>query len=319
MTGRTALLLSGHTRSLDLTAQNLSELALRIGCDVFVHTWIQSEMKAPTWRAPENYGEVAGVNALLRQGIQPKLTVREDSDPEAVVQHFRLYGVDIAVSAIKGCHYMLYGMLKAFELMERYAKQHAINYSTVVRYRFDLCCADFDALGADLNFARDNPQVLLAPSHNWARALGASFDGVIIAGGPAYARFMRALLSSFHSHHQQLLQRERFIPELLIFESAREIGLDIVPASGEYSIVRAGGKAEQFFHHNVPSLMQRLKESAAAYVVIRETGAAWKDSYLYSRWEKHSGALLRIFVAIAYHPFKRIKNRITSRAWIGRL
>ena len=308
------MLLSGHTRSLDLTAENLSELVLRIGCDVFVHTWIESEMKAPTWRAPENYGEVVGLNALVRHGIQPKLTVREDSNPEAVVQLFRLYGVDLGVSAIKGCHYMLYGMWKAFELMERYAQQHVINYSTVVRYRFDLSCADFDALRADLNFARKNPQVLLAPSHNWASALGASFDGVIIAGGPAYTRLMRTLLSSFHSHHQQLLQRERFIPELLIFESAREIGLDVVPASGEYSIVRAGGRAEQSFRQNVPSLFQTLKESAAAYVVITESGAAWKGSYLYRRWQKHSGALQRIFVTIAYRPFKRIKNRITSRA-----
>ena len=314
MTGRTALLLSGHRRSLDWTAKNLSELALRIGCDVFVHTWTESEMKAPTWREPENYGEVAGVNALLRHGIQPKLIVREDSNPEAVVQLFRAHGVDLDVSAIKGCHYMLYGMWKAHELLERYAQQHKINYSKVVRYRFDLCCADFDALVADLNFAQNNPKVLLAPPHNWARALGASFDGVIIAASPAYSMFMRALLSHFHNHHRQLLQRERFIPELLIFESAREIGLDVVSASGEYSIVRAGGRAEQSFRYNVPSLMQRLRESAAAYVVITETSAAWQASYLYRKWEKHSGTLLRIFVSLAYRPFKRIKNRITSRA-----
>ncbi len=314
MTGRTALLLSGHTRSLDWTAENLSELALRIGCDVFVHTWTESEMKAPTWRAPDGYGEVLGVSALLRYGIHPKLIVHEDSSPEAVVQLFQLHGVDLAVSAIKGPHYMLYGMWKALELLERYAQQHEINYSAVVRYRFDLCCADFDALATDLKVAQSNPKVLLAPSHNWARALGASFDGVIIATHPAYARFMRALLCSFHSHHRQLLQRERFIPELLIFESARDIGLDIVPASGGYSIVRAGGRVEQSYRHNGPSVMQRLRESAAAYVVITETGAAWETSYLYRRWAKHSGALLRIFVAIAYPAFKRLKNRITSRA-----
>lgn len=314
MTGRTALLLSGHTRSLDWTAENLSELAVRIGCDVFVHTWTEPEMKAPTWRAPENYGEVAGVNALLRHGIQPKLIVREDSNPEAVVQLFRAHGVDLDVSAIKGCHYMLYGMWKAHELLERYAQQHKINYSKVVRYRFDLCCADFDSLVDDLNFAQNNPKVLLAPPHNWARALGASFDGIIIAASPAYAKFMRALLSRFHGHHQQLLQRERFIPELLIFESARDIGLDIAPTSGEYSIVRAGGRVEQSFCYNVPSLMQRLRESAAAYVVITETSTAWQASYLYGKWEKHSSPLLRKFVSIAYRPYKLIKNRITSRA-----
>ncbi len=319
MTGRTALLLSGHTRSLDWTAENLSELALRIGCDVFVHTWAESEMKAPTWRTPENYGEVAGVNALLEHGIQAKLIVREDSNPEAVVQLFGLHGVDLAVSAIKGCHYMLYGMWKAHELLERYAQQHRIDYSKVVRYRFDLCCADFDALVADLNFVQNNPKVLLAPSHNWARALGASFDGVIIAASPAYATLMRALLSRFHSHHRKLLQRERFIPELLIFESAREIGLDVLPASGEYSIVRAGGRTEQSFRHNVPSLMQKLRDNAAAYVVITEAGAAWEASYLYRQWKKHSSAVLRIFVAIAYRPFKRIKNLITSREYLGRL
>lgn len=314
MTGRTALLLSGHLRSIDWTAENLSELALRTGCDVFVHTWNESEMKEPTWRVPEDYGEVAGVNALIRHGIQPKLIVREDSNPEVVVQLFRLHGVDLDVSAIKGCHYMLYGMSTTFDLLEKYARQHKIHYSTVVRYRFDLYCADLDALVADLNFAQNNPKALLAPSHNWARALGASFDGVIIAGFPAYAKFIRALPKSFHSHHLQLLQRERFIPELLIFESAREIGLDVVPASGEYSIVRAEGKVEQFFRYSLPSLMQRLKESAAAYAVITEAGAACEVSYLYKRWKRHSSALLRIFVAIAYSPLKRLKNRITSRA-----
>ena len=314
MTGRTALLLSGHLRSLYWTAENLSELALRIGCDVFVHTWTESEMKASTWREPDNYGEVADVTALLRHGIQPKLIVREDSNPEAVVRLFRLHGVDLDVSAIKGCHYMLYGMWKSFELLERYAQQNKIFYSTVVRYRFDLSCADFDALVADLNFANNNPNALLAPSHNWARALGASFDGVIIAGVFAYDRFMRGLLSNFHSHHLQLLQGERFIPELLIFESAREIGLDIVPAAGEYSIVRAGGRAEQTFRNNVPSLIQKLRESTAAYTVITETGAAWATSYLYIRWKNHSGVLMRMFVAVAYRPFKRIKNRITLRA-----
>ncbi len=314
MTVRTALLLSGHTRSLDWTAENLSDLALRTGCDVFVHTWTESDMEAPTWRAPEDHGEVAGVYALLRHGIQPKVIVREGSNPEAVVQLFRLHGADLAVSTIKGCHYMLYGMWKAFELLERYAQQHQINYSTIIRYRFDLRCADLDALAADLKVARNNPQVLLAPSHNWARALGASFDGVIIAARPTYAMFMRALLGGFHSHHLQLLQRERYIPELLIFESARDIGLDIVPASGEYSIVRAHGRIEQSFRYNVPSLMQRLRESAAAYAVIAETGTAWEASFLYRCWEKHSDALLRIFVIIAYPVFKRLKNRITSKA-----
>jgi hypothetical protein len=58
---------------------------------------------------------------------------------------------------------------------------------------------------------------------------------------------MRALPGSFLSHHRQLLQRERFIPELLIFESARDIGLDIVPASGEHSIVRAGAGSNNRF------------------------------------------------------------------------
>jgi hypothetical protein len=128
---------------------------------------------------------------------------------------------------------------------------------------------------------------------------------------------MRALPGSFHSHHRQLLQRERFIPELLIFESARDIGLDIVPASGEYSIVRAGGRVEQSFRHKVPSVIQTLRESAAAYVVITETGATWQASYLYRRWAKHSGVLLRIFVAIAYPAFKRLKNRVTPRAQLG--
>jgi len=314
VTGRTALLVSGHTRSLDWTAENLSQLALFIGCDVFVHTWTESEMKAPTWRAPENYGEISGVSALLRHGIQPKLMVREDSNPEGVVQLFRSHGVSLDVSGVKGCHYMLYGMWRALELLESYAQQHEVTYSTVVRYRFDVCCADFDALAVDLNVAQNNPKVLLAPSHNWARALGASFDGVIIAARPAYASFMRVLLGGFHSHHRQLLQRERFIPEVLIFESARDIGLDILPASGEYSIVRAGGRVEQSFRHNAPSVMQRLRENAAAYVVISEAGAAWETSYLYRRWARHSGALLRIFVAVAYPAFNRLKARVTSRA-----
>ena len=314
MTNRTALLLSGHTRSLDWTAENLSELVLRIGCDVFVHTWTEPEMKAPTWHAPENYDEVSVESALLRHGIQPTLLVCEDCNPEAVAELFRLHGIELPVSAIKGCHYMLYGMWKALELLESYSQRYGIDYSAVVRYRFDLCCADFNALAVDLNIAQKNPKVLLAPPHNWARALGASFDGVIIAARPAYADFMRAVLGSFNSHHRQLHQRERFIPELLIFESARDIGLKIVPALGAYSIVRAEGRIEQTFRHNVPSVMQRLRENAAAYGVITEAGAAWEASYLYRRWEKHSGVLLRIFVAISYRAFKRLKNRITPRA-----
>jgi hypothetical protein len=125
---------------------------------------------------------------------------------------------------------------------------------------------------------------------------------------------MRALPSSFQSHHRQLRQRQRLIPELLTFESARDIGLDIVPASGEYSIARAGGRVEQSFRHKVPSLIQTLRESAAAYVVITETGATWQASYLYRRWAKHSGVLLRIFVAIAYPSLMRLKNGVMHRA-----
>lgn len=301
-------------RSIDWTADNLAELVKRTGCDVFVHTWTDAEMKEPTWRAPDDYGEVTGASALVNRGIEPRVLAREASNPEVVAELFRAHGADLSVTAVKGCHYMLYGMWKVFDLMEKYSEQHQISYARIVRYRFDLRCEQLDALDTDLSLAANNLDALLAPSHNWARALGASFDGVIIAARSAYGRFMQTLLSEFDHRHRKMLQGERFIPELLIFESARAVGLNIVPASGEYSIVRAGGRVEQSFRHNIPSPMQRLRESAAAYVVITGMGAGWERSYLYQRWAEHSGAFLRKFVVISYRPFKRFKDQITSKA-----
>ena len=59
---KTALLISGHIRSIDKTIENLIELKEKINADIFIHTWSERESSINSRRKYKKYHENIDTN-----------------------------------------------------------------------------------------------------------------------------------------------------------------------------------------------------------------------------------------------------------------
>ena len=69
---KTALLISGHIRSIDKTIENLIELKEKINADIFIHTWSERESSINSWRKYKKYDENIDTNNKYIKILNPK-------------------------------------------------------------------------------------------------------------------------------------------------------------------------------------------------------------------------------------------------------
>lgn len=244
MTLKTALLISGHRRSIKHTAPNIVALAAELGADIFIHTWSDAEMQAATWREPGRYdgvGEVGDDLAILAA----KSVWVEDAEALAPVLARKLLP-DGAGGALHGSCFMVYGMAQALACLNAYEAAHGVRYDVLLRYRFDLLAHKVPSLQPALAAAA-NGAVLMA-EHNWLACAGIWFDGVLLASAANYRRIMQVLERDYAARYHQLqASGVAPLPEQLICSSIQAQQLTIQPLAASFGLVRANGVVEQHY------------------------------------------------------------------------
>lgn len=240
-----ALLLSGHTRSLKYTINNLAEVIEALKCDVFTHTWSEAEMSSSTWRQPDFYHEESFEGNLI-QSLSPLGFMIEPQSPILLKLFKNSIHQDVSLEekSISGSHFMLYGMNKVFQLMEEYELEKKINYKVIIRYRYDLVCKNIASLKDDVNKASAGTTIMA--DHNWANILEAKFDGVIIAERSKYEIFLREISNCYNNIYQLSTGLGGILPELIITKIMGSSS-NILNSNSEFNIVRSNNFNEQIF------------------------------------------------------------------------
>lgn len=241
---KTALLISGHRRSIKHTAPNIVALAEELGADIFIHTWSDAEMQAATWRVPGCYDGVGDVHDDLAI-LAAKSVWVEDAQAVAPVLVRKLLPDGIG-STLHGSCFMVYGMRQALACLEAYEAEHGVRYDVLMRYRFDLLAHNLPSLQPALEAAAND--VVLMAEHNWLACADIWFDGVLIASAANYRRIMQALERDYAVRYYQLLATGVApLPEHLISSSIQAQSLTIQPLAASFGLVRANGVVEQHF------------------------------------------------------------------------
>lgn len=303
-----ALLLSGHTRSLEYTANNILEIIQSLNCDVFAHTWDDVEMESPTWREPGIYKE-RSVN--LVNCFEPKLLLVEKQCVDQINSFFTRHydSGTIIKSNSTGSKYMLYGMHRVHELMGEYEHATGIRYDIVIRYRYDLYCSDITKLKQDISNIQKRTSIMAA--HNWASCLGAEFDGVIISSAEVYYRFINSIREDYDKYYYICCKYGGFIPELIIAVQMKKF-CTIRSSSSCFYIVRNDNYREQVFKDNNQTLRSRVG-SCISYIKFSLRHQELYKSLNNFYWHSNTGIVLRLFSYFLYLtlPGDTIRNKLS--------
>ncbi len=308
---RTALLLSGHVRSLPRTLPGLRRVVDACGCDVFAHTWSEAQMRAATWRAPDGAAHDAVPVHEQVGALAPRRLIVEHADDALLDAWSRTRRGVPWHGPRRGCHFMLYGMSRALDALDEHERATGQRYDTVIRYRFDLDCPDPAALARDLARVRAGEADVLLARHNWASAFGARFDGVVLARAQAYRAFVAALPGSFLEESERIGAGETLMPELLISRLLEGDGRRCGLLQASFGLVRTDGRTEQVFGPALPGMLAALRPHVGAWLAMRQRPAdAATGSYLDRCWREHAGPMLRGAVSRGLGPIAVIAQRL---------
>jgi hypothetical protein len=243
---KVALLISGHTRCLNLTQNSILEMIHLLKCDVFIHSWIDQEMTITTWRQPEEY-----CNKTLKKEDLLVLFDPQKIKIEACDLNIQLLAKDLFKAnphrGFSGAHYMIYGMWMCYKMFKDHCREKLINYDVVIRYRFDLACFDLDAIIRDVHSIGIGDDSVIMPTHNWANSLGVYFDGLIIASEKQYDKIMASLPKGFGDLFLHLSKDDVLFAELMIADVFDAVGTRVRPSKSSFGLIRKNGSVEQRF------------------------------------------------------------------------
>jgi hypothetical protein len=303
-----ALLISGHTRSFEHTLPNLEELISSLSADVFIHTWDKPDMSSATWREPEKYALPLCNERQLRDAINPIKVKIEVADPRLVGGIYKDHKNH--VTGIKGAHYMIYGMAKCFELFEEYAGKNGVKYDAVIRYRFDIKLFEYEFIKDACKRVSNRDNLVLMAPHNWASAVGAYFDGCIVASPKCYKSLLNRILDELNGSISKMISVEPFICEMLLCSIARRNRFELDNLLSKIEIIRANGLAEQEFSKSYIGIVSRLRSNCSIAVIVNKLGAVGKTSYVDSIWREHVGFVTRYLVTHFYPLYLVVRGFI---------
>lgn len=292
-----ALLLSGHIRSLKYTSENISQVVETLKCDVFAHTWDQVEMNSSTWREPDlSYKE--GFEIILLQKLNPVKILIEQQSP-SMLKLFKSQDYQNVFhndNSMSGSHYMLYGMKKVFELMEQYENENKINYEIIIRYRYDLICTKINSLNNDINNVKSGMVVMA--DHNWANALGAKFDGVIISQKKNYDFFLKDIFYRYNNIYKISTKIGGLLPELII---TKIIGTrtNVINSCSVFSIIRNNNLIEQVFKEKRKGYKKTIGSSVGYLNFILKNNESYKSFNNYI-WHQNNNLINRFISYIVF-------------------
>ena len=163
-----AVLLFGHLRDFENCAPSLkSNLIDRYDCDVFMHTWDETDHKSKTWHG-DNRFDIKKVDETVIEQVKayynPKGLIVEHQEKykkERIIQS--PYSEDFKMSSAVP-YYMFYTMNKVNQLRLDYEKKNGISYDYVIVTRPDVrlkkpfeierYVKQIEVLGFDMNSCR---------------------------------------------------------------------------------------------------------------------------------------------------------------------
>lgn len=274
---KTAILISGHARTIEHTFSNLKLLKNLMNADIFIHTWDEQEMNLNTWRKPQVFKTGFDFMHLIKS-LEPKSLIIDNQNN--AIEFYKKNSKDFHIDTITGSHYMVYGMFKSFLLIP------PEEYDLIIRYRFDIRILDVKELVKCISKSNLDNKVLMSP-HNWASALGAWFDGILIGTPKNYRNILEDVINNLDSDIKKITEYEKLIPELLICQKIEKLGLDIKEIPNLIELVREGNKVEQKFGYIMPPFIHKIR-SHLKYLLFRmPVKPLAKNSFSYSLWKKN--------------------------------
>jgi len=304
---KTAILISGHLRSVEYVYENLLAIKKKINADIFIHTWSQQEMSSSTWRKPDAYKESSGITPgeIIKLLEPSSLMIENEEDaPDTFFELLKIESESNSTKPYPGCYYMLYGMNKVFQIYKDYCETKKKNYDVVVRYRFDISCNNFSSFEEDLNSAFTSG-ALIMPDHNLYSCLGATFDGVIFANPKLYASAISAINSGFHGQYIEMKASGKVVPEAIITNLIRDAKLTIKSCQTSFSLVRNYGKVEQEFFKHKSSRLRSIK--SRIFVKSSKDINSTKGTIAANYIKKNSDFATDVLYCLLFIPVKMIK------------
>lgn len=299
---KTALLISGHRRSIKHTAPNIMALAAALGADIFIHTWHDAEMQAATWRQPACYDGVGEVHDDLAVLGAKSVWVEDATDVAPLLARQLPAG-----GSVHGSCFMVYGMSRALACLTAYELAHGVQYDVLLRYRFDLLAQQVTRLQPALASARQG--TVLMAEHNWLSCAGVWFDGVWLAAAADYRRIMQALDRHYaRDYAQGLASGVAPLPEQLISRIIQAEQLTIKPLAARFGLVRANGVVEQ---HYRPSLCPWWRDVRSLSILLARVAAGSPaETAIWQQLQAQGLPLALRWAAQARHAAKRVLSSL---------
>ena len=239
---KTALLISGHMRSINYNIESLTELKKKINADIFIHTWNTSEMKEDSWHVRGNYHETEKNFFKYIDLLNPSEILIEDADEvkESICELFNLQPT--IVKKINGFYYQYYAIIKAFEIFENYCRKNKKRFQTLIRYRFDLCPGDINALAENIldSYVKD---ICYVSQHSWASITGTKSDCIFVSSFKNYQTLVKNLKRNLSFKKYQKLCNY-LPPEIIFSASLSSIKEKIKLINTPIFLIRTNGKKE---------------------------------------------------------------------------
>jgi hypothetical protein len=308
---KVALLISGHTRSIQDTVNNILRIKEMLSCDIFLHQWTVQDMSMASWRSPEKYepGEFSG--ELLQSVLKPKACIVEDAGWVLSNLFPKLYG-DRKSTGFIGGHYMIYGIIKCFMLCEDYSQSSGEKYDVVIRYRYDLICLDPQRLLFDVLEVFSDNNLVKMPDHNWAASVGAYFDGVIVAEIQMYSKIVSDLPIKFDKSICGLINSAMVFPELFIVRAIQGSGAKVNSSNSRIRIIRKHGKCDQEFKP-ISGIFEKYVSLYKTYRYVRGLSIGDPHVAINSNWGVNRLKKYSLFFALVFVIERSIRRIVKYR------
>lgn len=130
------LLISGHLRTFRLTLPTQRKMLVdTLGCDVFFHTWTETEARTNSWHS--NHMSISETSSehikFIEHYMDPKCVVVEPQIKHNIKKN--LHESNISLDGLRN---MTYGFKRVYDMMLKYEKEHNIQYDFIIKLRPDI-------------------------------------------------------------------------------------------------------------------------------------------------------------------------------------
>ena len=299
---KTALLISGHIRSIDKTIENLIELKEKINADIFIHTWSERESSINSWRKYKKYDENIDTNNKYIKILNPK-SIEVENPIEVRNNIVKQFNMNSYSKEILPLFYQLYGINRVFELMNEFSIKKNINYSCIIRYRFDLVCNQLNSFKKDIRKIVENRSQIIMMDHNWCSITDAKSDVIIITSKEAYQSIINLIKKNYYDTYMMHSKVGLPIPEAILTNLIRIKYPLIQSCNFNAEIIRDNDKFNQVFKKNIITLLSRFISLIKLKVYLYDNRKNIIDS---RKWQKLYIKNRNFFIEFLSYIFSRI-------------